>query len=46
MGVPFNAILSYSQPGTLLALYPASAGSLDSEVVLSHLLVRDIGRLH
>ena len=46
VGIPFNGILSYSQPGALLAHLVVQAGSLDLEILLSHLLARDIGRLH
>ena len=45
MDVAFNGILSYAQPVTLLAHLVVRAGSLDLEVVLSHLSARDIGRL-
>jgi len=44
--IAFTVILPYTQPDALLPLYRASAGSLPTEVFLSHLLARDVGRLH
>ena len=44
--IAFNGILSFAQPGALLARRVVQAGSLLLEVVPSHLLARDIGRLH